>query len=160
MVNRLLEIRIPDFGVLQLEHLVLDYNGTLTFDGKVLAQVKQKLAELAGYLKIHVLTADTFSTARAELTDVSCEVKVLEASEMDKQKETYVTVLGANTVVAYGNGRNDRRMLKAARLGVAVVGREGCAVEALMAADVCVSDIVDGLGLLLNPKRLEATLKL
>ncbi len=159
-MNRLLEIRIPNFGLLQLEHLVLDYNGTLTFDGKVLPQVKAKLAELAEHLRIHMLTADTFGTARAELADVPCEVKILEASEMDKQKVAYINALEANTVVAYGNGRNDRRMLKTARLGVAVVGREGCAVEALLAADVCISDIVDGLDLLLNPKRLEAALKL
>ncbi|MGD6806653.1 MAG: HAD hydrolase family protein [Candidatus Bathyarchaeia archaeon] len=49
---------------------------------------------------------------------------------MDKQKEAYVNGLGADSVVAFGNGRNDRRMLKAARMGVAVLGREGCATDA------------------------------
>jgi soluble P-type ATPase len=63
-------------------------------------------------------------------------------------------------VAAFGNGRNDRLMLKAAALGVAVMGREGCAVDALQAADLCVGKIEDGLDLLLHPKRLEATLKL
>jgi soluble P-type ATPase len=51
-------------------------------------------------------------------------------------------------------------MLKAARLGVVVAGREGCAVESLLAADVCIADIIDGLNLLLHTKRLEATLKI
>ena len=81
-------------------------------------------------------------------------------AEQDEQKELYVNNLGALEVVAFGNGRNDRRMLNAVRLGIAVLGREGCAVETLQVADICILDVVDGLDLLLNPKRLEATLKL
>ncbi len=156
----MLEISIPDFGVLRLEHLVLDVNGTLTFNGKLPEQVKQKLVELSQNLKIHVLTADTFGTARSELSDVPCIVHILEGTEMDKQKEAYVNGLDAESVVSFGNGRNDRRMLKAARLGVAVLGRESCATDALLAADICIVDVVDGLDLLLHPKRLIATLKL
>ena len=79
-------------------------------------------------------------------------------AEQDEQKELYVNGLGALEVVAFGNGRNDRRMLNAVRLGVAVLGGEGCSVEALLAADICIPNIVDGLDLLLNPKRLEAPL--
>jgi P-type E1-E2 ATPase len=156
----LLEVNIPEFGVLKLEHLVLDYNGTLTLDGKILPQVKEKLAQLSTCIKIHVLTADTFGTAQAELSNVLCAVRILVGDSLDEQKDEYIQKLGAESVVAFGNGRNDRRMLKAARVGVAIVGREGCATEALMAADLCIVDIVDGLDLLLHPKRLEATLKL
>jgi Soluble P-type ATPase len=156
----LLEVTIPEFGVLNLEHLVLDYNGTLTLDGKLLPQVKEKLALLSTQLKIHVLTADTFGTARAEMSDVPCEVHILAGIGLDEQKEEFIRKLGTESVVAFGNGRNDRRMLKAAKLGVAVIGREGCASEALMAADLCIVDAVDGLDLLLHPRRLEATLKL
>ncbi|MGD6806652.1 MAG: hypothetical protein ACQCN4_06800 [Candidatus Bathyarchaeia archaeon] len=43
-----------------MAHLVLDVNGTLTFDGKLSSQVKDKLRTLSGPLAIHVLTADTF----------------------------------------------------------------------------------------------------
>ncbi|MCW3999281.1 MAG: ATPase P [Candidatus Bathyarchaeota archaeon] len=156
----MLEISIPEFGHLQLRYLVLDYNGTLGFDGKLSSEVKEKLTKLSEKLKIHVLTADTFGTARSELTDVPCEVHVIVDAEQDEQKELYVHGLGAMEVVAYGNGRNDRRMLNAAGLGIAVLGREGCAVDALQAADVCIFDIVDGLDLLLNPTRLKATLKI
>lgn len=156
----MLEISIPEFGPLQLEHLVLDVNGTLSFDGEVPQQVKDKLRELAFHLKIHVLTADTFGTAKTQLADVPCTVNILPSGMMDEQKEAYVNNLGAESVAAYGNGRNDRLMLKAARLGVAVLGREGCATDALQAADLCIFDVADGLDLLLNPKRLEASLKL
>jgi soluble P-type ATPase len=155
----LLEITIPEFGALKLSHLVLDYNGTLTLDGRIMPQVKEKLAVLSAKLEIHVLTADTFGTAQAELSNVPCKVHIISGDGLAKQKEDYIRVLGADSVVAFGNGRNDRFMLKAARLGVAIVGREGCATEAVVAADLCIVDIADGLDLLLHPKRLEATLK-
>lgn len=57
------------------------------------------------------------------------------------------------------NGRNDHRMLEAAALGVAVLQGEGASVEALMAADVVVPDILAALNLLLLPQRLIATLR-
>jgi hypothetical protein len=53
---------------------------------------------------------------------------------------------------------NDRRMLKAARVGMAAPGKS-CAVEALLAADVHVTGADIGLDLLLRPKRLKAALK-
>ena len=60
---------------------------------------------------------------------------------------------------AAGNGRNDRKMLKAAALGIAVIQREGAAAETVAAADVVSSSILDALELLQNPKRLLATLR-
>ncbi len=155
----MLEVIVPGFGALRLEHLVLDYTGTLAFDGKLLPKVKEKLFELSKTLRIHVLTADTFGTAQTQLQGVPVTIHILKGSGMDEQKAAYVEELGVDGVVAFGNGLNDRRMLKTARVSVAVVGREGCAVETLFNADLCVTDVVDGLDLLLNPKRLEATLK-
>ena len=67
--------------------------------------------------------------------------------------------LGAGSVVAFGNGNNDRRMLKIAKIGIAVSEGEGCSVDALMAANIHVRSAIDGLDLLLNPKRLKATLR-
>ena len=69
-----------------------------------------------------------------------------------------INKLGAEAVVAFGNGSNDRRMLKAARIGIAVSQGEGRAVDALVSADVFVTSAKDGFHLLLNPKRCMATL--
>jgi P-type E1-E2 ATPase len=143
-----------------VQHVVLDYNGTLSFDGELIGGVKEALTTLSQSLTVHVLTGDTFGTAKAKLAAVPCTIRILGSPGIDEEKAVYINQLGAEGVVAYGNGLNDRRMLKAARLGIVVMGREGCAVETLLAADICISDIVDGLDLLLNPKRLEATLKL
>ena len=67
--------------------------------------------------------------------------------------------LNADKVVAVGNGRNDRKMIEAAALGIALIQREGSAVETLVCADVAAADILDALALLQYPKRLIATLR-
>jgi hypothetical protein len=63
-----MELAIPGFGRLRLEHLVLDYNGTLAVDGRPLPGVKTRLKRLARSLRIHVITADTFGKARSSLS--------------------------------------------------------------------------------------------
>jgi soluble P-type ATPase len=70
-----------------------------------------------------------------------------------------VEQLGTEQVVAIGNGANDAQMLSAAALGIAILGREGLASEALQAADLVVGGIEDALDLLLHPPRLIATLR-
>lgn len=155
----MIELDIPGFGPLRLEHLVSDFTGTLAFDGRLLTGVKELLNNLARVVTVHVLTADTFGRSHAELEGVSCSLTVLSGKGVDVQKEGYINALGPERVAAIGNGINDRLMLKAARVGIAVAGREGCAVGALMNADIVVTDVIDGLNLLLQPKRLTATLR-
>ncbi len=153
------EIDIPGFGVVRLEHLVSDFTGTLSVDGKLLPGVKERLNKIAEFIKIHILTADTFGKARVELQGINCEIHILTGENHDTQKEEYVNKLGANRVVAFGNGNNDRKMLKAAKIGIAVTEGEGCAVDAITSADIHVRSAVDGLDVLLNPKRCKATLR-
>jgi len=155
----MLEIDIPGFGLLRLKHLVSDFTGTLSVDGKLLPGVREQLNRIAEFLRIHILTADTFGRARDELVGINCEVHILTGEDHDVQKEEYVTKLGPEGVIAFGNGNNDRRMLRAARLGIAVSQGEGCAVDAIMAADIHVTSANAGLDLLLNPKRCKATLR-
>ena len=155
----MLEIDIPGFGLVRLEHLVSDFTGTLSVNGNLLPGVAMKLNDLAKLMKIHILTADTFGKARAELESISCDVHILTGANHDGQKEEYVTRLGLDNVIAFGNGNNDRKMLKAAKIGIAVSEGEGCSVDAIMASNIHVRSAADGLDLLLNPKRLKATLR-
>lgn len=155
----MVEIDIPDFGSLRLRHLVLDFNGTLARDGRLLIGVRERLAALSKELTIHVLTADTFGQARVELAGVPCELSILPKDGQDVGKREYVTGLGADATVAVGNGRNDRLMLEVAALGIAVMLEEGAAVAAVTAADVVCGRIGDALDLLRHPLRLVATLR-
>jgi len=155
----MLEIDIPGFGLVRLEHLVSDFTGTLSVNGQLIPKADARLIKLAEFLKIHILTADTFGKAQTELKDINSGIHILTGENHDVQKEEYVTKLGVENVVAFGNGNNDRRMLKVAKIGIAVSEGEGCAIDALMAANIHVRSALDGLDLLLNPKRLKATLR-
>jgi len=154
-----LAVDIPGGRSLRLEHLVLDYNGTLACDGILLDGVKPRLENISRQLQIHVITADTFGQARTALAGVACELSVLQEGRQDVGKHSYVENLGADCVAAIGNGRNDRLMLKAAALGIAVVQIEGAALATLRAADVVVPNIIAALELLQHPLRLVATLR-
>lgn len=156
----MLAVEIPGRGRLELEHLVLDFNGTMACDGKLLPGVEERLNALAGVLTVHILTADTFGTAAQACRGIKGTVHVLEPGEGAGQKEKFIARLGAERTVTVGNGTNDTLMLEKAALGIIVLGPEGTSVKALLAADVVVSNICDGLDLLLHPKRLVATLRL
>ncbi len=155
----MLEINVPGFGIIRLEHLVCDFTGTLSVDGRLLPGVKEKIERLAQHVTVHVVTADTCGTARDELQNMPCSITVLSAADHDIQKEEYVKKLGADHVVAVGNGNNDRRMLRAVRLGIAVIEGEGASAQAMMAAAIVSRNIDDAFNLLLNPTRCKATLR-
>jgi soluble P-type ATPase len=158
-VKTMLAIDIPGFGNVELEHLVSDFTGTLSVDGKLLPGVNDRLKRIGQFLNVYIITADTFGTVKQELKDVHCTIKLLSPNNEDTQKEKFVQELGAEQVVAFGNGNNDRRMLKTARLGIAVIEGEGASVEAITTAHIAVRNILDAFGLLLNPKRCKATLR-
>lgn len=155
----MIEIDIPGWKRLCLESLVLDFNGTLAVDGKLLPGVWQRLGALADKVHVSVLTADTFGRAREKLDGLNCELTILPASGQDAAKRDAVRRLGPERTAAIGNGRNDRLMLKEAALGIAVILSEGAAVETLLAADAVLTDINDALDLLVHPLRLMATLR-
>ncbi len=155
----MIEIDIPGFGDVKLKHLVTDYTGTLSFNGSLINGVRERLNALSSRLDLHVLTSDTFGTAREQLKDIPCSINILEGEFHDLQKEEYVERLGTSSVVAFGNGNNDRKMLRVARIGIAVTGDEGAAVDILMAGDVHVNSIINGLDLLMHTRRIKATLR-
>lgn len=155
----MLTIDIPGEQTLDLENLVLDYNGTLALDGRLLPGVAERLRRLRPVLQIHVLTADTFGSVRDALQEVDCVVSVIPSADQAKAKADYVTQLEPAKCVAVGNGRNDMLMVRAARLGVVLIQEEGAAAGTLAAADVVCTSITAALDLLLHPLRLAATLR-
>lgn len=155
----MIEVNIPGYRKFQLEHLVLDYNGTIAFDGALIDGVKECLAELSQMLTVHVITADTFGSVKQALEDIDCKLAVIPLDHQDMAKLEYVKTLGREQTVSMGNGVNDRLMLKASALGVAVIQREGAASETLASADVVCTDILSALSFLIQPLRLTATLR-
>lgn len=155
----MIELNIPGYGVLQIENLVCDVNGTLALDGQLIDGVKRLITSLRDRLNIHILTANTFG--RQDIIDSQLNIKStrLQPGGEAGQKAAFVQALGASTTAAIGQGANDSAMLKEAALGICVLSPEGTAVETLLAADITVPDIVTALGLLENPLRIVATLR-
>jgi P-type E1-E2 ATPase len=154
-----IEIEIPGFLTFRLQHLVLDMNGTIAKDGQLIEGVAERLMELRSRLDIHIVTADTHGTLEAIDKLLNLTAVRIATQNQVQAKLDYIERLGANTVVAVGNGANDAAMLERAALGIVIVGPEGSAVETLLKADVAVPHIQAALELLLYPKRLIATLR-
>ena len=155
----MIELTIPGRGILQLEHLVCDVSGTLAKDGHLLDKVARLVAALKDRLTVHLLTADTYGRQAAIDLQLGLRAVRLQPGGEAEQKADYVRTLGAEHVIAIGQGANDAAMLKTAAIGIAVLGDEGLAVEALVNADLVAASIYDALNLLEFPTRLVATLR-
>jgi P-type E1-E2 ATPase len=155
----MIEMNIPGRGLVELEHVVCDVNGTLALDGQLLEGVARLLNSLRDRLELHLLTADTHG--RQEIIDLQLGLRAarITPGNEGEQKAAYVQRLGAEHVAAIGQGANDALMLKAAGLGICVLSREGVALETLLAANVLAPDIQSALELLDRPLRLVATLR-
>ena len=151
-----IEIELPGKPAIVLTHLVLDFTGTLSLDGKLLPGVGKALKELSKQLSITILTADTFGTATKALENLPVEVRIVKDGQ---EKAKYVNSIGPSKVVAIGNGRNDVEMMRLAALAICVMGPEGCASELITASDILVSGISSALDLLKHPLRIKATLR-
>ncbi len=159
----MLQFKIPGFGNLRLEYLILDFNGTLACDGQIIPGVAERLAALAAHLELRVITADTFGTAHEQMASLPCEVCVLNKQNPkegeDQTKLSLLHELGPARCVFIGNGRNDYLAVKAAAIGIAVYDIECAAPCTLYNADVVAPNINAALEILLHPKRLIATLR-
>jgi len=153
-------LEIKNFGQLEIQNLVLDMNGTIACDGKLIPGILDRINTLKHSLKIFLISADTFGTANEIANYLGISLFKLNPSQIESdQKEAFVESLNAKNTIAFGNGRNDIKMLKKARIGIGIIGSEGMAAEVLANATIIVSSPLDAFDLLLYPKRLLATLR-
>lgn len=153
-----MRVEIPGYQRWDLRYLVLDFNGTLAANGILLPEVVEPLRTLAQHLEIHIVSADTYGTVAAQARSLNIRYRLVEAQN-GAVKVAHVIGLGAERVVAIGNGANDALMLRAACLGIAVIGDDSAAGSALQAADVVCRHIGDALALLLDQNKLIAVLR-
>ncbi len=155
----MIHITIPGRDNYTIEHLILDLNGTISLDGRIIRGVKEKLEKLSQKLDITVVTADTNRNAARLLGDLPVTIYIIKETQENDQKLGVVLEKGKNRTVSIGNGRNDVSMLKESAIGICVLGGEGASPEAMMASSLLVPTINDALDLLLKPHRLRASLR-
>lgn len=146
-------MEIPNYGRIEFRAVLFDLNGTLGESGKVEEEVKHLLERLADKYTVVVLSADTFGTLE-EFRGLPVRIERVssgaEKAEIAKGYEPYIAV---------GNGNNDVAMLEGAELAFCVIGPEGATTDALLASDVVVRDVKDAMAMLLDERKLIATLR-
>jgi soluble P-type ATPase len=156
-------IDIPGFGRREIRRVVSDYTGTCTLGGAVRSSVKTRLLRLAEAVEVHIVTSDTSGTVRQELAELPVTLHLLQGDAHDEQKRAYVLAREPRHVAAFGNGNNDRLLLQAVKdaggLAVAVDNGEGCALDAMLSANLFICGSENALDLLLDTGRCAATLR-
>jgi soluble P-type ATPase len=155
----MIELNVPGRGVIKLQHLVCDVNGTLALDGNLIDGVASALLGLADRLTLHLLTADTHGSQDSIDQQLGLQAVRIANGAESKAKGEYVERLGPDSVAAIGQGANDAEMLRSAAIGICLISPEGLSTEAMMAADIVAADIHTALGMLKHPMRLVASLR-
>jgi soluble P-type ATPase len=155
-------IEIPGFGTREIHTVISDYTGTLSSGGKLAGTVREKLLKLLERVDINVVSSDPFGTAASELAGI-VDPEILKTNRHDVEKRDYAGRYDLASVAAFGNGNNDRLLLKAVKegggLAVAVDNGEGCALDALLNSNLFIVGAVNALNLLLEPRSCKATLR-
>lgn len=155
----MIQVTIPGFADVTIKNVIFDYNGTLAVDGYLIEGVAHLLTELAQKVKIHIVTGDSFGTAKNETKGLPCELLITPPENQGTTKNSYLHQLNPKETVSIGNGHNDQHILKESIVGIVVLGKEGASIAALNAADVVVTHIFDAIDLLQHPNRLRSTLR-
>lgn len=154
-----MQVSVPGYGVVDIEHVVMDFNGTIAVDGVLRERVRERIIRLAGYCQTHVLTSDTQGTAARELIGLPVSLEIYDTDDAGACKRSYVEALGAHVCACVGNGANDASMFEVAVLSIAVLETEGVYAPLLTSADMLVRSSVDALDLLLDKTRLASGLR-
>jgi soluble P-type ATPase len=153
-------IQRPGEEPLEIEFILLDFEGTLVQDRRVHPKAKDKINLLSKRTKIYILTKWEEERLEEILKKLKVEVISLKEGEASDRKLDLLRQLGAKRSVAIGNGVDDAPMMEEAGLGICILGKEGASAEALKRADVIMTNIIDALDFLLKPLRQKATLGL
>ena len=151
--------KIPGCENIEIKDILLDYNGTIAIDGRLIKGVDKIINELASIINFHVITADTYGSVKKALVNTNCKVIKISEDNQDLSKLDYLLNIGKETTLCVGNGKNDRLMLKESVLGIALIQAEGICVESLLSADIAVKSIMDVFAYFKTPDRIIATLR-
>lgn len=154
----MLLIQRPGQEPLEIEFILIDFEGTLAQDRRVHPKAKDKLNLLSKRTKLYILTKGEKEIVEGALKKVKAEIFCLEEGKSSQSKVDLMRQLGPERAVAIGNGLDDALMMEEASLGICVIGKEGAHGETVKRADLVVTDILDALDFLLKPLRHQAML--
>ena len=154
----MISILRPGHEPLEIDFILVDFDGTLASDGRVHPKAKDKLNLLAKRARIYILAKEEKERVEEILKRVKAEVVYIAEGGACQAKSDLVRRIGASRTVAIGNGMEDASMIEEAGLGICMLGKEGTATSSLQKADLVFTSILDALDFLLKPLRQKGTL--
>jgi len=77
----MVSVSIPGWGEISIEYLVVDFNGTAGYDGKLKKGIKEAFERISRYLKVFIISADSYNNIDEELAAASFTVVKVGRSE-------------------------------------------------------------------------------
>ena len=154
----MIAVQRPGQEPLEIDVILIDFEGTLASDRRVHPKAKDKINLLSKRVRICILAKGEKERVAEVLKRAKAEIIFLKEGEASREKLNLLRQLGAGRAAAIGNAADDALMLEEAGLGICVIGREGTAVETMQKAGLVFPDIVDALDFFLKPLRQKATL--
>lgn len=153
-------------GEILIKNVVFDFNGTIAVGGKIQKEQRNALKRLVDSkynFKVFVLTSDTFGIAKKELEEFieekKIELTIFPKKDAGIEKMKIVQNLGTSNTIAIGNGNNDIKMCKAAKLSISVIEGEGCCSKLIMNTDITVKSTSAAVDIILSPNKIRALLR-
>src|SRR5512136_2415161 len=154
----MISIQRPGMESLDIHFVLIDFEGTLAMDGRVHPKAKDKVNLLSKRATITILTKSNREKVEETLKKMKVEILYVTEEDSSQQKLNVLQRLGPHQTAVIGNGLDDVRIMEQAGLGLCVIGKEGSSAEAMVKADLVVTNVLDALDFLLKPMRQRVTL--
>ena len=154
----MITIQRPGQSNLEIDFILIGFEGTLASDRRVHPKAKDKINLLSKRTKIYILTKEEKDRVGEVLKKIKAETVYLSEGESSQKKLNLLRQLGPAKTVAIGGGLDDVPIIEEAGLGVCVLSREGTSSEAMKKADLVFMNVLDALDFLLKPLRQKTTL--
>lgn len=148
---------IPGVGVLEIDTLVVDSNGTITIKGEIVPGVMERIHRLQA-LGVNVVMISSDQRGNARALAQSSGISYYEANNA-REKEDILISLGSKNVAAIGNARIDIGLFVQSLISIATLQAEGIHKDIIDRVDVVMPSINDALDFFLDPDTLIATMK-
>lgn len=155
----MIKYNIPGKEEIEIENIILDYNGTIAVDGILIDGVRDKIDILKDFLNIYIVTADTYGSVKKQCSNLPVEILTFPKENAGLEKEKIIENLNPHKTIAVGNGFNDIKMFKKSILSIAIIEAEGCSSELILNSDIICKSIIDAFNIILDKNKVIANLR-
>lgn len=152
-----LSYKVPGVGIINIDTLVVDSNGTLTLKGELVPGVVERIHRLQ-MLGVNVVMISSDQRGNARDLALSSGISYYEANN-SREKEDVLISLGSKNVAAIGNARIDIGLFVQSVISIATLQSEGIHKDIIDHVDVILPSINDALDFFLDENTLIATMK-